>query len=65
MGQSEVDHAIDRPAGDFEDSLQYHCSGGSGVSCIITRNTADFLTDAAQILKSTEFMTLDQAAGGE
>lgn len=59
MTEAEIDHAIQRPGDDFEDSLQYHCATANAVNIIVTHNGDDFLTEGVQTLEPDEFLKMD------
>lgn len=56
MDERQFKDALDRPASDFEDVLQYECAKAHGCDVIVTRNSKHFPFAQIPVLSPVEFL---------
>lgn len=56
MDERQFKDALDRPASDFEDVLQYECAKAHGCDVIVTRNSWHFPFAQIPVLSPAEFL---------
>ena len=56
MDERQFKDALDRPASDFEDVLQYECAKAHGCDVIVTRNSRHFPFAQISVLSPAEFL---------
>ena len=56
MDERQFKDALDRPASDFEDVLQYECAKAHGCDVIVTRNSRHFPFAQIPVLSPAEFL---------